>query len=133
MYNAVDSGDNTSISFQIKKGESVKKIADNLEKKNLIKNSFSFYLYAKLNHLGENIVAGRFILNKAMNTPKILEALSNISKAEYVLTVQEGLTIKDIDAKLVELELTKPGDFITSVKNFNNLESYQFLYKNTLS
>lgn len=133
MYKAVDSSDNTSVSFQIKKGETVKKIADNLEKKNLIKNSFSFYLYAKLNHLGENIVAGRFILTKAMNTPKILEALSNISKAEYVLTVQEGLTIKDIDAKLVELELIKSGDFIQAVKNFNNWEAYPFLDKNTLS
>lgn len=133
IYNPVDSSDNTSISFQIKKGQSVKEIADNLEKKKLIKSPFSFYLYAKLNHLGENIVAGRFILTKTMNTPQILDSLSNISKAEYILTVQEGLTIRDIDTKLVELDLTKSGDFIQAVKSFDRWDDYSFLDKNTLS
>lgn len=133
IYNPVDPNDNTSISFQVKKGQSVKEIANNLEQKGLIKSPLSLYLHAKLNHLGENIIAGRFILTKAMNGPKILEALSDASKAQFILTVQEGLTIKDVDAKLVEMELTKPGDFIQAVKNFNNWEAYSFLDKATLS
>ncbi|MBI5754317.1 endolytic transglycosylase MltG, partial [Candidatus Peregrinibacteria bacterium] len=133
VYNPVDANDNTSISFQVKKGQSVREIADNLEEKELIKSPFSFYLYAKLNHLGENIISGRFILTKGMNTPQLLEALSNPAKAEYILTVQEGLTIRDIDAKLVEMELTKSGEFIQAVKNFNNWNAYRFLDQKTLS
>lgn len=133
VYSPVDKNDNTSISFQVKKGQSVKEIAANLEKKELIKSPYSFYLYAKLNRLGENLIAGRFILNKTMNTPEILKALSNPAKAEYVLTVQEGLTIKDIDQKLVDLELIKPGNFLKAVKNFNNWEKYSFLDKEKLS
>ncbi len=133
IYSPVDPSDNNSISFQVKKGQSVKEITNNLEQKGLIKSPFSLYLHAKLNHLGENIIAGRFILTKSMNGPSILEALSNASKAQFILTVQEGLTIKDIDAKLVEMELIKPGNFIQEVKNFNNWEAYTFLDKATLS
>lgn len=130
IQNPVDPTDNTSISFQVKKGQTVKKIADNLEEKNLIKSPFSFYLYAKLNHLGENIIAGRFILNKTMNTPEILKNISDPARAEFIITIQEGLTIKDIDAKLVDLELIKSGEFLQAVKNFNGWEYYSFLDKN---
>lgn len=133
IYDPVDPSDNGSISFQIKKGQTVKEIANSLEAKGLIKSPLSLYLYAKTNHLGENVVAGRFTLTKAMNGPKILQVLSDSSKAQFVITVQEGLTIKDIDAKLVEMELIKPGDFIQSVKNFSNWEAYPFLDKVALS
>jgi UPF0755 protein len=133
IYTPVDSSDNSSISFQVKKGQSVREIAKNLEQKGLIKSPSSLYLYAKTNHLGENIIAGRFVLTKAMNGPKILEVLSDASKAQFIITVQEGLTIKDIDAKLVDMELIKAGNFIQAVKSFNNWEGYSFLDKSTLS
>lgn len=132
IQNPVDPTDNTSISFQIKKGQTVKEIADALEEKSLIKSPFSFYLYAKLNHLGEDVIAGRFILNKTMNTPQILKAISDPAQAEFIITIQEGLTIKDIDSKLVELDLIKKGEFIQAVKNFNGWEYYSFLDKNIL-
>lgn len=130
IQNPIDPGDNTSISFQIKKGQTVKEIADNLEEKKLIKSPFSFYLYAKLNHLGENILAGRFILNKTMNTSEILKNISDPTQAEFIITIQEGLTTKDIDTKLVDLELIKAGEFLQAVKNFTGWEYYSFLDKN---
>lgn len=133
IYDPVDPSDNTGVSFQVKKGQSVKEIASNLEEKGLIKSPYSLYLHAKLNHLGENIVAGRFVLTKAMNGPKILEALSDASKAQFVITVQEGLTIKDIDKKLVDMDLIKAGNFIQAVKNFDNWQGYSFLDQTTLS
>ncbi|MCX6735140.1 MAG: endolytic transglycosylase MltG [Candidatus Peregrinibacteria bacterium] len=133
VYDPVDPSDNTGISFQVKKGQSVKDIAGSLEQKGLIKSPLSLYIHAKLNHLGENIIAGRFVLTKAMNGPKILEALSDASKAQFVITVQEGLTIKDIDAKLVDMDLIKAGNFIQAVKSFDNWQGYLFLDKATLS
>ena len=70
VYSPVDPDDNTSISFQIKKGQTIKEIAKNLKEKNLIKSPSAFYWYAKFNNLGQDVIAGRFILNKTMNTPK---------------------------------------------------------------
>lgn len=127
IYNAVDPENSENISFQIKKGESVKEIAKNLEEKNLINSEFSFYLYTKWHSLGEHIIAGRFVLNQAMNVPEILKTISDPAQAEYIITIQEGLTIRDIDQKLVKLSLTEPGQFIMAVKNFDGWEYYKFL------
>lgn len=127
IYNAVDPENSEDISFQVKKGESVKKIAKNLEEKNLIDSKFSFYLYTKWHSLGEHIIAGHFVLNQAMNVPEIVTVISDPAQAEYIITIQEGLTIRDIDEKLVELNLIEPGEFISAVKNFDGWEYYKFL------
>ena len=122
IYNPLDPENTENISFQIKKGETVKEIAKNLEEKNLIDNDFYFYLYIKFNNLGENILAGRFLLNQSMNVPEITQMLNDPSQSEYIITIQEGLLIQDIDEKLVELELIETGDFINEAKNFNGWE-----------
>ncbi len=133
IYNPVDEDSSEHISFQIKKGETVKEIAKNLEEKDLIDNDFYFYLHVKFNNLGKNILAGRFLLNQNMNAVEILEILSDPSQSEYVITIQEGLRIKDIDEKLVELELIEPNEFNNEAKNFNGWEYYSFLDQNELS
>ncbi len=133
IYNPVDTENTENISFQIKKGETVKEIAANLEEKELIDSDFYFYLHVKFNNLGENILAGRFLINQSMNAPEILEILSDPSQSEYVITIQEGLRIRDIDDKLVELELIETGEFINEAKNFNGWEYYSFLDQSELS
>lgn len=132
MYKPIDESDLSEISFTIKKGTPVKEIAQNLADAKLINSDFSFYLYTKFHSLGEDIIAGRFLLNKTMNTPEILAVIVDPSKAEFIITIQEGLTVKDIDAKLVELELIESGGFLEEVRNFNGWEYYSFLDKSTL-
>lgn len=129
----VDPTDNTPISFQIKKGETAKQISQNLEEKGLILSDTAFYYHTKFNDLGPKILAGRFVLNKTMNTPEILKVITDPANAEYVITIQEGLRIKDIDQKLVDLGLTQAGEFQKAVKNFNGWEYYLFLDKAALS
>ena len=133
VYTPVDKDNDSKVSFQIKKGETSKEIGQKLEEKDLIKSATAFYLYAKLNNLGENILAGRFVLNQGMNVPEIIQAISDPTQAEFVITIQEGLRIRDIDEKLVDLNLTKKGDFINAAKNFNGWQYYSFLDKDTLS
>lgn len=123
----VDADDSTKISFQVKTGESIKEIADNLEGAGLIRSSWAFYLYVRFHDLGEGVIAGRFLLDKTMNVPAIVSALSDVSKVEYVITVQEGLTVSDIDLKLMDLGLIKRGDFISAVKAFDGWQYYPFL------
>lgn len=132
IYKPVDINNNTDISFSVKQGETAKDIAKDLEEKELIKNSSAFYFYTKFNNLGETILAGRFMLNQSMNVPELIEALSNPYSVEKIVTIQEGLTVKDIDAKLTEMELIKSGNFINEVKNFTGWEYYPFLEKEKL-
>lgn len=133
IYTPVDPSDSTNISFQIKKGEPVKQIAKNLEEKGLIRSDFSLYIYARANRLGQNIIAGRFLLNKSMNVPEILNTLSDPSQAEFVITIQEGLTIKDIEKKLIDMELVKEKEFLEAVRNFDGWEFYKFLDRSKIA
>jgi UPF0755 protein len=133
IFTPLDPESTETISFQIKKGDSVKEIAKALEEKSLIKSDFSFYLYIKNNKLGEKLLAGRFVLSQSMSAKEIIEVISDPSSAEFVITIQEGLRIRDIDQKLVELELSETGDFEAAVKSFDGWEYYSFLDKETLS
>ncbi len=125
--------DEISISFQIKQGESAKTIAEKLESQGVIKSARSFNIYVKRNNLDKNFLTGRFLLNKGMNVPQIIETLSNPAKAETIITIQEGLMIRDIDKKLTEMKLTSEGDFISAIKTFNDWDKYDFLDKSKLS
>ncbi len=128
----VDENDNTPVSFQIQKGATSKEIGKDLEEKELIKSDLAFYLYIKIHKLDKDIIAGRFLLNKTMTIPEIIKTISDPAQAEYIITIQEGLTVKDIDQKLVDLDLIKSGELITAAKNFNGWEYYTFLDQETL-
>ncbi|MBD3330027.1 endolytic transglycosylase MltG [Candidatus Peregrinibacteria bacterium] len=130
IYNPIDEDASENISFQIKKGQSVKEIAVNLEEKELIKSDTAFYFYASRNDLGQNILAGRFILNQSMNVPEIIAALSDPSLSETIITIQEGLNIKEIDEKLASMDIIASGEFISAVNSFNGWKYYGFLEKN---
>jgi len=128
----VNKESNEKISLIIKKGQSVKEIGENLETKEIIKSNFAFYWYARLHDLDKNIVSGRFVLSPSMTVAEILAKISDPKESEAVITIQEGLKIRDIDARLAEMEIAKPGDFIAAVKNFNDYERYSFLDKKLL-
>lgn len=129
----VDSKDEAQISFMVKKGETAKTVGENLKDQRLIGSKTIFSLYSRKKNMAEKLIAGRFYLQRNMTIPQILSIITDPSKAESSITIQEGLTAKDIDEKLVELELTKKGDFITAVKNFDKYEDYAFLDKEVLS
>ena len=100
------------IPFIVSKGESVKKIASNLEKKGVIapQSAWAFYRYAKENK-GESIQAGNFILLPSQTIPSIFQDLQKGKTTELPITILEGWTMKEIDKKLVDSGMIAPGEF----------------------
>jgi len=129
----VDESDDSVMSFQVKKGQNVYEIAKTLKEKDLIHNAFSFKTYTKLHNLDKDILAGRFQLKRSMDTKEILNIMRDPKMAEFIITIQEGLEIKDVEEKLIDLGLIEEGEFINSVKNFDGWEYYDFLDQKTLS
>jgi len=127
IYKPVAPLNNEEISFQIKKGQTVKEIAANLEEKELISSDTYFYYHVRFNNLDKSILAGRYLLKQSQNVPEIIDTISDPTMSEAILTVQEGLRIKDIETKLQELDLIKPNELLTAVENFNGYEYYDFL------
>ncbi len=126
VYTPVDAENTQEISFTIKSGTSAKTIAQNLKDEELIKNTTTFYGYVRFTGEDKNITAGRFMLNKSMNVPDIIGVITVAAASESAVTIQEGLTIRDIDDKLAGQGLTLDGDFEQAVKNYN-YDSYSFI------
>jgi len=122
-----DASDKNKIMFIIKNGETPKEVAQNLYNKKIISSAKYFYRYVKSYNKGSKIIAGGFLLSPSMTIPEIADEITNPSKNQYVLTVPEGYTVKDIDKKLTEMGLIKAGQFENAVKGFNEYEKYDFL------
>ena len=133
IHSPVDESDDSVVSFQVKKGQIVNEVSENLKEKGLIKSALSFKTYSKLHNLDKDILPGRFQLKRSMNVKEILGIMRDPKMTEFVITIQEGLEIKDIDQKLFDMQLIEKGDFINEVKNFKGWEYYDFLDPKTLS
>lgn len=132
LESPVDANSTENISFLIKKGETASTVGENLEEKGIIKSSTTFGIYSRTQKLAEKIISGRFMLQKSMTIKQILQIVTDPSKAESIIVIQEGLTVKEIDERLVEMELIKDGEFISAVKAFESYEAYPFLDKEKL-
>lgn len=127
IYNPVDLSSSESISISIKKGSNANDVAEILKENDLIKNETLFYGYVRFMGDGAGIIAGRYDLNKSMNVPDILAQISEIGSSEESITIQEGLTIAQIDDKLFEMELIADDEFENAVRGFTSYDDYWFL------
>ena len=93
-----------TVKFVVHRGDTTQKIADNLEKKGLIKSSLAFQIYYRLNFNDNSLKTGEYKLNKTLSTPDIVKQLvegeneSNVFK----FTILPGETVKEIKQRLVK-------------------------------
>jgi UPF0755 protein len=117
--------------FQIPQGSSATQIANKLSEENLISSALFFRLHLKRNSLENQIIAGSYSLSPSMTPFEIAKKITTLEKAEITLTIKEGESSMDIDAKLSQLELIQSGEYIAALKNFNNYETFSFLNETT--
>ena len=92
------------IEFVINEGDTKDIIANHLADQGLIKNSFAFKIYTKLNNGGDTFKTGTYNLNPHMEPKEIIEALIKGSKNSDVFsfTILPGENIFSIQKKLIE-------------------------------
>ncbi len=97
-------GGSQAQTFVIAKGESVKEIAGNLSKKNLIRGSFWFETYVWLEGNQDKLQAGEYFLNPGLNISDIVKLISGgqIADNDIWVTIPEGFTLKQIKARFIE-------------------------------
>ncbi len=129
INHAFSSKNNPQI-FVINSGETARKIAQNLEKKGLIKNDLYFLIYLKTFKSADNkistIKAGKYLLSPSLNISQITEKLINglIISSEIKITIPEGYNIFQVADLLKEKKLIiESKDFINASIN---LEGYLF-------
>ena len=96
---AVNPADSALISFTISQGETVRQVADRLEKEGLIRSTVAFFLKARFTPLGKNIQAGDFVLSPSMDLPTIAESLQH-GTTDVRITIPEGWRNEEIAMKI---------------------------------
>ena len=95
--------DNTApVTFEVKSGSSLTRVANNLEAAGLVRNRSVFKYYADFLGFGQKIQSGTYTLNKSMTMREIAEQLAAGDGTPLVrnITVIEGWTVENIAAYL---------------------------------
>jgi UPF0755 protein len=111
--------------FIVQKGESLRQISQHLEKEGLINQDYWFKFYVLMKGWAAHLQAGEYLLSPSMDISQIAQ---KIVKGEAIsqdiqVTIPEGFTLKQIDARLAQVGLIQPGELInfdpTQVSSFS--------------
>ncbi len=96
--------DHTSIAFNVESGQSLTRVANNLEAAGLIRNRTVFKYYCDFAGMGQKIQAGSYVLTPSMTMSQIAEQLTMGDGNPIVrnITLIPGWTLEEFAAKLVE-------------------------------
>ena len=94
------------IIFEIKKGENFLSISRNLEKTGLTRHRFFFQVHILTTWGYKNLQAGTYLLGPSMNIAQIAETIIKGESAKIKITAPEGLTLKEIEALGLNLQVS---------------------------
>lgn len=97
-------------SFAIVKGEGFREIGAELSQKSLIQSITVFKLYSLLTGEAQKFKPGVYTLSGAMSVPQIVSILTENQRNDVLVTIPEGMALRDIDATLADAGVTKPRD-----------------------
>lgn len=116
--------------FIIEKGQGLKEIAANLEETGLIRNKNWFMAYIFYRGWAAQLQAGEYSLNPSWNISQIAQKIvkGEIISFEVLITIPEGFTLKQIDARLAKAGLIKSGELAskTELEGYLFPDTYQF-------
>lgn len=100
----VNSSSDEAVTFVLESGWGSNKVADELEKQNLIKNALIFKIYVKLNH-ADSFQAGTYNLTRSMNASELIESFvngKNVIINSVTITFVEGKRFPYYAKKIVD-------------------------------
>jgi UPF0755 protein len=110
--NPVDNG-NRVVTVNIPKGTSFIQTVAILEKADLIKNKYLFYMLAILKNAQSHIKAGEYELTTSMSPMDIIDKLVKGDILFYPVTIPEDFTVSEIASRLVSFSLVEEDVFLS--------------------
>ena len=130
FLSAVDAADNMEYPFSVESGQSLTRVANNLEEQGLIKNRSVFKYYCDFIGFGQKIQSGDYLIKKSMNIFEIAELLTtgDGKPLTAMITVIPGWTVEDIADMLKEENvLSDTSQFLSLCKTGDGLSGYYFI------
>lgn len=116
----VNPTDKTNITFIIRKGETARTVAERLHGLKLIRSPVAFFLMARFGDIGDNLQAGEFSLNPAMDLPLVAKTLTHGTSDTWI-TIPEGWRNEEIALELTQKLSIPESEFLKMAK-----EGYMF-------
>jgi UPF0755 protein len=129
-FSAVDAADNTEFAFSVESGQSLTRVATNLEEAGLIKNSTVFKYYCDFIGFGQKIQSGDYQIQKSMNIIEIAELLTtgDGKPLTSMITVIPGWTVEDVADMLVKEGIfDDTAAFLSLCRSGDGLTDYYFI------
>lgn len=128
----VDPMDETQIAFSVQSGNSLSRVARNLESQGLIKSHTVFKYYCDFAGLGQKIQAGDYQIQKSMNMFEIASLLTTGDGNPITtdITIIPGTTVETIAANLKEQGVfteASATEFLNICRTAQGVEDYYFI------
>ncbi len=114
-----------TVEFWVKQGDDINQVAEVLKATGLVKSKILFEFYGLLTGGAFLLQPGLHYISSAQSASEILDKLSS-KPSEVALTVFPGLTLKEVEERLVAIKVISKGE----LANFNPAlfkKSYPFL------
>lgn len=128
----MDPTDETQIAFSVQSGNSLNRVARNLESQGLIKSHTVFKYYCDFAGLGQKIQAGDYLIQKNMNMFEIASLLTTGDGNPITtdITIIPGTTVETIAANLQEQGVFTEAaatEFLNICCTAQGVEDYYFI------
>ena len=125
-----DTEDSAEYTFEITSGQSLNRVASNLEAAGLIRSRTVFKYYCDFAGMGQKIQVGTYALRKDMTMTEIAERLTAGDGNPLVrnITLIPGETVEDFAAKLVKTgALDSPDHFLELCRTGTEFRDYYYI------
>jgi len=126
----VNPADSTEIIFSIESGQSLTRVANNLEASGLIHNKSVFKYYCDFAGMGQKLQIGQYSLRKSMTMTEIADKLTTGDGNPIVrnITLIPGETIEEFVSKLVRDGVLENGDlFLSKCRAGTDFKDYYYI------
>ena len=123
-------GNTAPVTFEVKSGNSLTRVANNLEAAGLVRNRSVFKYYADFLGFGQKIQSGVYQLNKSMTMREIAERLAAGDGTPLVrdITIIEGWTVENIAAYLAQEQAIPDADaFLSLCRGGETFSQYYYI------
>ncbi len=125
-----DVNDPTEMAFSVESGQSLTRVANNLESAGLIRNRTVFKYYCDFAGMGQKIQSGNYRLNKTMTMQEIADQLTRGDGNPLVrnITLIPGWTIEEFADKLVQDGVLQSKDeFLQLCRTGEAFQDYYYI------
>ncbi|MFB6212432.1 MAG: endolytic transglycosylase MltG [Candidatus Magasanikbacteria bacterium] len=113
--------------IRIEEGQSFRQIGAELSQASLVRSIFVFKLYSVLTGRATRFKPGIYYFSSSMSVSQITSRLTEGGKQQVIVTIPEGLTVRDTDKLLANSKVIKEGQLINYSWKNGLQDKYRFL------